>query len=238
MPILDCENLALGYGGKIVSSDICFSVDSGDFLCVMGENGSGKSTLLKVLLKMMPPVSGRIATDDKFWKNGVGYLPQQTIAQKDFPASVREVVRSGFVNNSKMNPFFSKSEKSAAEGNMSKLGIANLANKSFRDLSVGLQQRTLLARALCAAKNILLLDEPTSGLDPDASAAMYGLVAELNSGGMTVIMVSHDSEAVRTRASHILLMGSRSPLFFGKNCDYQTKESERLFSSADSIKYG
>jgi zinc transport system ATP-binding protein len=220
MPQLTCENLALGYEGKAVVSGISFTVNAGDYLCVIGENGSGKSTLMKTLLKLKTPMSGQIVKGDGLAPNEIGYLPQQTAVQKDFPASVREVVRSGFLNRCGLRPFYSQAEKKMADENMEKLGITPLAKRCYRELSGGQQQRALLARALCATRKILLLDEPAAGLDPAASADMYDLIAGLNAEGVSIIMISHDIEAAVKYASHILHIG-RQP-FFGTKAEYLT----------------
>jgi len=227
---LTCQNLALGYEGKTVVSDLSFAVNAGDYLCIVGENGSGKSTLMKTLLKLKAPMSGQILTGGGLSSTEIGYLPQQTIVQKDFPASVREVVRSGCLNRCGFRPFYSKAEKRMAEENMERFGIADLAKRCYRELSGGQQQRVLLARALCAARKILLLDEPAAGLDPKAAAEMYGLITDLNQGGITIVMISHDIAASVKYASHILHIGSQSALFFGTTPDYLESETGRIYA--------
>ena len=223
MPQLSCDNLTLGYEGKPVVSGLSFSVDAGDYLCVVGENGSGKTTLMRTVLKLKAPISGRIVTGDGLKPNEIGYLPQQTITQRDFPASVWEVVLSGCLNRCGLRPFYSRAEKQLARENMEKLGIAPLAGRCYRELSGGQQQKTLLARALCATRKILLLDEPVAGLDPKASLEMYELIEKLNGGGTTIIMISHDIAASVKYASHILHIGNQSALFFGTKADYQKR---------------
>jgi len=223
MPQLSCDNLTLGYEGKPVVSGLSFSVDAGDYLCVVGENGSGKTTLMRTVLKLKAPISGRIVTGDGLKPNEIGYLPQQTITQRDFPASVWEVVLSGCLNRCGLRPFYSRAEKQLARENMEKLGIAPLATRCYRELSGGQQQKTLLARALCATRKILLLDEPVAGLDPKASLEMYELIEKLNGGGTTIIMISHDIAASVKYASHILHIGNQSALFFGTKADYQKR---------------
>jgi zinc transport system ATP-binding protein len=218
MPQLTCNDLTLGYDGKTVVSNLSFTVNAGDYLCIVGENGSGKSTLMKTILKLKSPMSGQIATGDGLTANEIGYLPQQTAVQKDFPASVREVVRSGCLNRCGLRPFYSSAEKQMAEENMEKLGIISLAKRCYRELSGGQQQRALLARALCATRKILLLDEPAAGLDPVAGADMYAVIQQLNGEGITVIMISHDIAASVKYASHILHVGGQS--FFGTTADY------------------
>ena len=207
MPQLECSNLSLGYDGNIVISNLSFAVHAGDYLCIVGENGSGKSTLMRTILGLKQPLSGQSSTGDGLTQNEIGYLPQQTVVQKDFPASVREVVLSGCLNRRGLRPFYNNGEKQAAENNMKKLGIDSIAKSCYRELSGGQQQRVLLARALCAARKIILLDEPASGLDPKAAADMYGLISDLNNSGMTVIMISHDIDAALKYASHALKLG-------------------------------
>ncbi|MCL1864131.1 MAG: ABC transporter ATP-binding protein [Defluviitaleaceae bacterium] len=223
MAQLTCENLALGYEGKTVVSDLSFAVNSGEYLCIVGENGSGKSTLMKTILNLKTPQSGKITTDSGFAATEIGYMPQQTAAQKDFPASVREVVRSGCLNRVGLRPFFNRAEKQLAEDNMKRLGIEHLAKRCYRELSGGQQQRVLLARALCATHKILLLDEPAAGLDPKATAEMYDIISDLNKSGTTIIMISHDIEASVKYASHILHIGNGESMFFGTKDEYVSR---------------
>ena len=230
MPQLTCQNLTLGYEGKTVVSGLCFTVNAGDYLCIVGENGSGKSTLMKTLLKLKTPMSGQILTGDGLAPNEIGYLPQQTVVQKDFPASVREVVRSGCLNRCGLRPFYTGTEKRMAEENMEKLGIATLAKRCYRELSGGQQQRTLLARALCATRKILQLDEPVAGLDPKATLEVYALIKGLNDNGTTIIMISHDITCSSKYASHVLHIGGQSALFFGTKADYLKSEAGRIYA--------
>jgi zinc transport system ATP-binding protein len=218
--ILSCENLTLGYDGKTVVSGLTFSVSAGDYLCIVGENGSGKSTLMKDILNLKPPLSGRIVASDSLPPNEIGYLPQQTQVQKDFPASVREVVYSGCLNRLGMRPFYTKEDKQMADGIMERLGILAESKRCYRELSGGQQQRVLLARALCATRKMLLLDEPAAGLDPKASEDMYGIIKNLNAEGITIIMISHDIGASVKYASHILHIGESRALFCGTKADY------------------
>ncbi|MCL2271945.1 MAG: ABC transporter ATP-binding protein [Treponema sp.] len=231
MPQLECKNLSLGYDGKTVVSELSFTVNSGDYLCIVGENGSGKSTLMKTLLGLKAPVSGQILTGEDLKSNEIGYLPQQTAVQKDFPASVREVVRSGCLNRRGLRPFYNRAEKEMADDNMEKLGIFSIAKHCYRELSGGQQQRTLLARALCAAHKILLLDEPASGLDPRAAADMYELISKLNNSGTTIIMISHDIASSVKYASHILHIGDQTALFFGMKTDYVESNAGRIYAN-------
>lgn len=219
MAQLTCQNLCVGYDGKPVLQDLSFQVFAGDYLCVVGENGSGKSTLMKTILGLQPPISGRILTGDGLRKNEIGYLPQQTVVQKDFPASVREIVLSGCQGRCGSRPFYNKEEKQLALDAMDKMQITQLAKRCYRELSGGQQQRVLLARALCATQKMLLLDEPVSGLDPKVTAEMYALIEKLNcEDGITVIMISHDVAAAVQYASHILHIGDT--VFFGTKDAY------------------
>ena len=230
MAQLICQDLCVGYDGKAVLQDLSFAVFSGDYLCIVGENGSGKSTLMKTILGLQQPVRGKILTLDGLRKNEIGYLPQQTQVQKDFPASVREIVLSGCQGRCGSRPFYNKEEKQLAADAMEKMQIAQLAKRCYRELSGGQQQRVLLARALCATRKMLLLDEPVSGLDPKATAEMYALIEKLNrEDGITVIMISHDIAAAVKYASHILHIGDA--VFFGTKTEYLQSPQGRLFAA-------
>ena len=218
MALLTIKDLALGYDSRTIVKDLNFVVNEGDYLCIVGENGSGKTTLMKTLLSLQEPLRGQILIGDGLKKKEIGYLPQQTIVQKDFPASVREIVLSGCEGSCGLRPFYNKKEKQLAETNIRRMGITELADRCYRDLSGGQQQRVLLARALCAAGKILLLDEPVAGLDPRVTAEMYELISGLNQDGVTVIMISHDIEEAVRRASHILHLGRE--IFFGTKEEY------------------
>lgn len=222
MSLLTVKNLAVGYESRAVAEGINFKVDAGDYLCIVGENGSGKTTLMKTLLGLEPAVGGSIEVGDGLRKNEIGYLPQQTVVQKDFPASVREIVLSGCQGRMGLRPFYRKEERELAEENMKRMDIMDLADRSYRDLSGGQQQRVLLARALCATRKILLLDEPVSGLDPKVASEMYSLIAELNKEGVTIIMISHDIAEALHFASHILHVGDN--IFFGTKEEYLKSE--------------
>lgn len=214
-----CRDLAIGYEGKTVVQNIKLSVKKGDYLCVIGENGAGKSTFMKTLLGLLPPVSGKIEFYDGLKKNEIGYLPQQTEVQKDFPASVREIVLSGCQNRCGLRPFYNREEKEYAYQMMEKMQIIHLEKRCYRELSGGQQQRVLLARALCATRKILLLDEPTAGLDPKVTKEMYQLIYELNQRDkLTIVMISHDLRAALTYSSHILHTGKH--VFFGTKEEY------------------
>lgn len=218
MPIIECKNLTMGYGNHIALRDLSFSIDDGDYLCIVGENGSGKSTLIKGLLGLQPPKSGEIILNG-ITSRGIGYLPQQSMTQRDFPASVREVVLSGCLGLGKWRPFYSEKDKQKAKESLEKLNIYHLIDRSFKALSGGQRQRVLLARALCAADRMLLLDEPAAALDPVAAAELYSLIDELNkTHKMTIIMVSHDLDAARS-ADKILHMANGCA-FFGTTEQY------------------
>ncbi len=183
MAQLICDHLSLGYDAHEIVRDLSFSVQAGDYLCIVGENGAGKTTLMKTLLGLHAPISGTVHTGDGMKPNEIGYLPQQTLAQRDFPASVREVVLSGCQGRCGLRPYYKKAEKRLAEECMKRMGLGGLARHSYRELSGGQQQRVLLARALCATQKLLLLDEPVSGLDPKAAETMYELIEKLNGEG-------------------------------------------------------
>lgn len=227
MSLLTVQNLSLGYDSHTIVENLNFSVNAGDYLCIIGENGSGKTTLMKTLLHLQEPISGQILNGDGLKSNEIGYLPQQTVVQKDFPASVREIVLSGCQARCGLRPFYNKAEKQLAAKNMERMGITSLANRCYRDLSGGQQQRVLLARGLCATRKVLLLDEPVSGLDPKATAGMYSLISELNHEGITIIMISHDILAAVRYASHILHIGRT--VFFGTREEYLKSDMGKFF---------
>ena len=218
MAQLTVENLVLGYDGHAIVENLNFSVNAGDYLCIVGENGSGKTTLMKTLLHLRAPMGGTITMGDGVRENEIGYLPQQSVMQRDFPASVQEIVLSGCQGRTGLRPFYNREEKQRAADAMEKMGITALSKRCYRELSGGQQQRVLLARALCATRRLLLLDEPVAGLDPKAAQEMYQLIAGLNREGITVIMVSHDVGATIRYASHILHIGDS--VFFGTKEDY------------------
>jgi len=230
MSLIKAENLCLGYDGENVVNDLSFSVEKGDYLCIVGENGSGKSTLIKALTGLKKVNSGSLSFGEGLHKNQIGYLPQQTPAQKDFPASVKEVVLTGCLGRKNIFGMYSRRDKREALDNMTILGIAHLKNKCYRTLSGGQQQRVLLARALCATKSLLLLDEPVTGLDPVATEEMYDLLYHLNRDHkITVVMVSHDIGAAMKYSSHILHI-KKDGAYFGSKEGYFTSEWGRHFS--------
>lgn len=231
MALINVEGLTLSYESMTVIRGLSFCVNAGDYLCVIGENGSGKSTLIKSLLSLKKPLAGEITFGDGLKAREIGYLPQQTGAQRDFPASVWEVVLSGCLNSRGIKPFYTGRERRMAAENMERLGISDLRRRSYRDLSGGQQQRVLLARALCATHKLLLLDEPVSGLDPMVTTEMYELINDINKSGVTVIMVTHDISAAMNYANTILCLRS-GECFFG------TREEFMNSSVSDFLKGG
>lgn len=227
MSQLKCKNLCLGYDGVKIIEKLNFEVNEGDYLCIVGENGSGKSTLMRTILGLQEPMSGKVITGGGLKQSEIGYLPQQTMVQRDFPATVWEIVLSGCQGRCGIKPFYSKEDKELANEKIERMGISHLKNRCYREMSGGQQQRVLLARALCATKKILLLDEPVSGLDPIVTQEMYELIKSLNDEGITVIMISHDIDATIDYASHILRIGK--PIFFGTKEEYTSSEAYKQF---------
>ena len=227
MAQLCCKNVGFAYGGETVLSGVNFSVNAGDYLCIVGENGSGKSTLMKGILGLKEPSEGEIVFGDGLKANEIGYLPQQTGIQRDFPASVGEVVLSGRISGMGHRLFYSRADREAASENLERMGIEELKDRCYMELSGGQQQRVLLARAMCATKKLLLLDEPVTGLDPNAANEMYNLIKLINlCDKISVIMVTHDvHEAVRY-ATHILGLG-HGQLFFGGVEEYRKSDHVR-----------
>lgn len=217
MKLISVRDAAFAYDGQIVLSGVSFDVSAGDYLCIVGENGSGKSTLMKGLLRLVTPVKGSIRLESGLARDEIGYLPQQTLTQRDFPASVLEVVHSGIRGR---QLFLSKKDKQRARTMMDLMEIGPLSGRSFMELSGGQRQRVLLARALCATGKLLLLDEPTAGLDPVVARELYKTIERINrEQGIAVVMITHDVHTAAFFASHILHL-QQTPLFYGKPDEY------------------
>lgn len=228
MPLLSCENLSFSYDGKPAVQDVTFSISSGEYICIIGENGSGKSTLIKGLLRIHPPSGGILHMEDCL-KGGIGYLPQQKTLLKHFPASVLEITLSGCLNHMGLRPFYGKKEKQQAMENLERMGMAHLHRHCFQELSGGQQQRVLLARALCAAKHLLVLDEPVASLDPVAAKEFYEQLQQLHKElGMAVLMVSHDMKNALSYGEKILHLDTKQ-LFFGPTETYLATEAGQRF---------
>lgn len=235
MTLLHCENLRFAYDGRTVCHNINFTLQTGDYLCIVGENGSGKSTLMKGILQLKKPSGGTLRMATALKADQIGYLPQQTDRQKDCPAVVQEVVLSGCLNRLGPRPFYGKKEKALAAKKMEQLGISHLQKQSFRDLSGGQKQRVLLARALCATKQLLVLDEPTAGLDPLVTRELYELITTINQDlGLTILMASHDLQSVVHYADKILHLDNEQ-LFFGTSADYLRTPYGRRFSEGEKV---
>jgi len=238
LALIECNSLTVSYENRTVLDNLSFSVEKGDYLSVIGENGSGKTTLLSVLLGLKKPQKGEILFGDGLRPDRIGYLPQQKAVQKDFPASVYEVVLSGCLNKRGLRPFYSGEEKKKALAVMEQLGITNLKDSCYRQLSGGQQQRTLLARALCAASELLILDEPTTGLDPVATAELYRLIDEVNQKGTAIVMVTHDIREAVGHSKHVLHL-HRDSIFFGNTCCYlECEDCRRLLAEEDENRQG
>ena len=230
---LSCQNVCMNYGNNLALNNVSFDVCRGDYICIVGENGSGKSTLLKGILGLISIKSGKVIFEDELKREKIGYLPQQTLASRDFPASVFEVVLSGCLGRRGGLPFYSKKEKDVALKNIRRLDVYDIKNKCYRDLSGGQQQRVLLARALCATQDILFLDEPITGLDPAMTSGFYQMIKMLNlEDGLTIIMASHDIHTAMHQADKILHLDS-SVLFFGTAKDYANSDVSKKFLGGD-----
>ena len=233
MKLIECKKLSIGYGNKVVCKDINFTINRGEYLCVLGENGSGKSTLLKTILGIHKAISGKVIFDKEVKSGTIGYLPQQSENQKDFPATVMEVVLSGFLGKMKLRPFYNRSEKDKANKILEELGIQNLASKSYKELSGGQQQRVLLARALCATDDILIMDEPVNGLDARAIRTFYSLIHKLNAeNGLTIIMVSHNIDKVIKYATNVIYLRDKME-FVGTKEEFVESEYAKYLKLGD-----
>lgn len=212
MKLIEANDLTVGYDNKKILQNINFSIEEGQYICVIGENGAGKSTLVKTILGLLKPISGQLSFENGLEQNQIGYISQGIIVKADFPATVLEIVRSGCLPKEGNRIFYSKKAKETSETAMEKMGITDLKNRSFRELSGGQRQRVLMARALCAAKKIIFLDEPVAGLDSETQMQLYKILRKLNVEGMTIVMISHDIDAVMANASHVLSVKNRKIL--------------------------
>lgn len=233
MRLLSCEGLALGYEGRKIAENISFSLEQGQYLCVVGDNGAGKSTLMKTILGLQAPLAGSVVRGPGLRDGAIGYLPQQSQAQQDFPASVWEIALSGCLHSLGRKPFYGKEHKERARQALERLGVWEFRAKCCRELSGGQRQRVLLARALCASDTLLMLDEPASGLDPQMTEEFYRLIEGLVREGMTVMMISHDLRASLRYSSHILHV-ARTPLFFGTAADYRESPAGKLYAMQEA----
>lgn len=233
--ILKCENISLSYDNKTVAEKINFEIERGDYLCILGENGSGKTTLINALLGLKKPANGKITYGNGVKAENIGYLPQKQTASVDFPACVREIVRTGFLGKRGFRPYYSKAELARAEELIVKLGITEFAHKQLSELSGGQQKRALLARALCATKDLLILDEPTAALDPIVTEDLYEMTKKLNAEeGISVIMVSHDVAAATKYANRILHI-KHEQLFFGSTEEYMQTALAKAYLGGHGI---
>lgn len=231
--LLRCEHVDFGYENQDAVIDVSLEVNTGDYICIVGENGSGKSTLMKGILGLLKPTAGKIEVSEELKKAGIGYLPQQTAAQKDFPATVFEVVLSGCLGKRGNRPFYSSKEKETALANLERLGITDLKKSCFRDLSGGQKQRALIARALCATDKLLILDEPITGLDPSAIQDFYYIIRKLNrEEKVAILMVSHDMANIVKQAGKILHL-QQKVIFCGAMRDYLKSGIGRQFLGGD-----
>lgn len=228
MALITLKDVTIAFEGVVAVKNVSLSIGKGDYLVIVGENGSGKSTLIRAILGLVRPQKGKVLYGSGLKKNQIGYLPQQTLAQRDFPASVEEVVLSGCINRMGRRLFFAQQQRMLAEEKMKLLDIERLRKQSYRTLSGGQQQRVLLARALCATDSILLLDEPVTGLDPEAAAELYGIIRELNQKhGVAIVMVSHDLHGSMRDAKQVLVMNHGMD-FLGSVADYEAKIERRV----------
>lgn len=229
MSYITCEGVTLAYENRVIVKDIGFTVEAGDYVCIVGENGSGKTTLVRTLVGLKRPAAGKITFGEGLGSRDVGYVPQNILTGRDFPATVYEVVTSGLLNRMRLRPFFTKEEKKRAADAMERLGIQDIRDRCFRELSGGQRQRVQLARALCAAEKLLILDEPASGLDPVITKQLYGIIRELNKNdGVSVVMVSHDIKSAVHNASKILHL-EKEASFFGTSDEYRQHKMGKHF---------
>ncbi len=228
MNLIKSENLTLAYDKKIIIDKLSFEIDSGSYLCIVGENGTGKSTLIKGLLGLKKP-SGGVLSLNGITNREIAYLPQKNDIQRDFPANVEEIVSSGYLTRLKSRLFFNRADRKIINDYLNQFGLEKMAKAPYKSLSGGQQQRVLIARALCSGARLIILDEPTASLDPIIASELYGLISHLNKAhNITIIMVSHDLEPALKYATHILQLGTKSYFYAAKE-EYINSDMGRTY---------
>ena len=219
MNLIELKNVTLGYENHIVLKNINMTIDESDFICIVGPNGSGKSTLVKGILGLIKPIKGKIVYKN-LKQNFIGYMPQETKVDSNFPASVFEIVLSGTLNKKGIHLTYNKEDKESALENLNILGILDLKDKNFCDLSGGQRQKVLLARSLCATKKLLILDEPSNNLDKLSKEELYKTIIDLNkSKNITIIMITHDLDHDNLLGNKILSLRDND-IFYGTTKDF------------------
>ena len=214
--LIRCEHVDFGYENHDAVIDVSMEINPGDYLCILGENGSGKSTLMKGILGLLKPTAGTLVVDEELRRTGIGYLPQQTAAQRDFPATVYEVVRSGCLSHLGRRPFFSRADKALAMENMEKLGIAGLSRKCYRELSGGQQQRVLIARALINEPELMILDEPETGLDFHNQILVLNMIERLSHDeGICAVMNTHYPTNALSVSDYAFILDNKGSFMYG-----------------------
>jgi zinc transport system ATP-binding protein len=194
--ILELKQLRLGFGDNIVINNASLVLEEGDFACIVGANGAGKSTLVRAILGLIKPLGGDIHYCGDLKQTQIGYLPQETRPDSNFPATVEEIVLSGCLGHMGWKPFYCHKEKQHIRRSLKILGIESLAKKRFVDLSGGQKQKVLLARSLSATTKMIILDEPSNSLDHKSRKDFYKTLKNLNrEQGLTILMITHDLDA-------------------------------------------
>lgn len=217
VPALRIKNLSVRYGRNVALTDVCMDVAEGEFLGIIGPNGGGKTTLIKAILGLVPKDSGTISVfgTEKKYTGLMGYVPQFSAVDRNFPISVKEVVMTAFLKGT-IHPFFRYSAEHGrlAEKQLERVGILGLKDRQISQLSGGEFQRMLIARALAAEPRILLLDEPTASVDPSSRQQIFELLSELNKE-VTILLVTHDMMAIASQVSTIACL-NRSLVYHGE----------------------
>ena len=208
-PILTVKKLQVSYDKVNVFSNLSFEVREGDFICIVGQNGAGKSTLIKTLLGSIKQSKGEIIFHN-LKRKFIGYMPQESKVDKNFPASVSEIVYSG--------TFYGEEEGKVVSECLKELKISDLTKRHFADLSGGQRQKVLLARALAATSKLLILDEPSNNLDFKSKMELYDNLLKLNKKGITILMVTHDLDHKNLIGNKILALSGKE-YFFGETCE-------------------
>ena len=198
-PLVEIKNLYGGYDHETILEDINFSIQKDDFIGLIGPNGGGKTTLIKIILGLLPSKKGHVNVMGKSPREGrqhIGYVPQFSVFDSDFPISVFDVVKMGRLSKKRVFRPLTPQDDDIIEEKLTWVDMLEYQNRGIRELSGGQRQRVYIARALATEPEMLILDEPTISVDFESRAKIYKLLHEINLQGVTILLVSHDLNVI------------------------------------------